>query len=115
MRALAEELRADGANSIIMVIDLSKVGAAASLAQDIKARGLSIDPPDTRFDFKPVLDDVELDGDRGANTCFATGKATFARPPISKMAVGSFTFSLRQQWTGAYPRYGFDSRAARRD
>jgi short-subunit dehydrogenase len=43
MRALAEELRADGANSIIMAVDLSKVGAAASLAQDIKARGLSID------------------------------------------------------------------------
>jgi short-subunit dehydrogenase len=43
MRALAEQLKADGANSIIMAIDLSKVGAAASLVQDIKARGLVID------------------------------------------------------------------------
>jgi short-subunit dehydrogenase len=43
MRVLAEELKADDANSIIIAIDLSKVGAAASLVQDIKARGLSID------------------------------------------------------------------------
>jgi len=35
MRALAEELKADGADSIIMAVDLSKVGAAASLVQDI--------------------------------------------------------------------------------
>jgi short-subunit dehydrogenase len=43
MRALADELRADGANSIIIAVDLSKVGAAAGLVQDIKARGLAID------------------------------------------------------------------------
>jgi short-subunit dehydrogenase len=43
MRALADELRADGANSIIIAVDLSKVGAAAGLVQDINARGLNID------------------------------------------------------------------------
>src|SRR6202011_1336897 len=43
MRVLADELRADGANSIIIAADLSKVGAAAGLVQDIKARGLAVD------------------------------------------------------------------------
>jgi uncharacterized protein len=43
MRALAEELKADGANSIIIAVDFSKAGAAAGLAQDIKTRGLAID------------------------------------------------------------------------
>jgi uncharacterized protein len=43
MRVLAEELKADGADSIIIPADLGKVGAAAGLAQDLKARGLSID------------------------------------------------------------------------
>jgi uncharacterized protein len=43
MRTLAEELKADGANSIIIAIDLSKVGAAARLVQDIEARGLAIE------------------------------------------------------------------------
>src|SRR6202158_5813382 len=43
MRALDEELKAAGGDSTIMAVDLSKVGAAASLVQDIKARGLAID------------------------------------------------------------------------
>ncbi len=43
MQTLAEELKADDANSIIIAIDLSKVGAAARLVQDITARGLAID------------------------------------------------------------------------
>ncbi len=43
MQALAEELKGDGANSIIIAADLSKPGAAAALAQDIKTRGLAID------------------------------------------------------------------------
>jgi len=43
MRALADELKADGADATIIATDLSKPGAAAALAQDIKTRGLTID------------------------------------------------------------------------
>jgi uncharacterized protein len=43
MRALAEELKAAGASSTIIAADLSKVGAAADLVQDIKTRGLAVD------------------------------------------------------------------------
>jgi short-subunit dehydrogenase len=43
MQALAEVLKAYGANSIIIATDLSKPGAAAGLAEDIKSRGLAID------------------------------------------------------------------------
>jgi short-subunit dehydrogenase len=43
MRALAEKLKADGADSVIIAVDLSKTGAAARLAEDLKARGLDID------------------------------------------------------------------------
>lgn len=43
MRALAAELKADGANSTIIAADLSRPGAAAALAQDIKTRGLAVD------------------------------------------------------------------------
>ncbi|MGP0093191.1 MAG: SDR family NAD(P)-dependent oxidoreductase [Xanthobacteraceae bacterium] len=43
MRALAAELKGDGANSTIIAADLSKPGAAAALAQDIKTRGLVVD------------------------------------------------------------------------
>jgi uncharacterized protein len=43
MQALAAELRAAGANSIVIAIDLGKPGAAANLALDIETRGLAID------------------------------------------------------------------------
>jgi short-subunit dehydrogenase len=43
MQGLADELKTTGANSVIIAADLSKNGAAAALAQDIEARGLSVD------------------------------------------------------------------------
>jgi len=43
MRLLAEELKADGANSTIIAADLGKPGAAAALAEDIRTRGLAVD------------------------------------------------------------------------
>ncbi len=43
MRALAEELKADGANSTIIAVDLSKAGAATGLVQDLETRGLVIE------------------------------------------------------------------------
>ena len=43
MQALAAELKALGAESTIILADLSKPGAAAVLMQDIEARGIAID------------------------------------------------------------------------
>lgn len=43
MRALAEELKAVGAECTIIAADLSKSGAAADLAREIEARALTID------------------------------------------------------------------------
>jgi short-subunit dehydrogenase len=43
MRLLAEEFETFGATSTIIAADLSKSGAAAALAADIEARGLTID------------------------------------------------------------------------
>jgi uncharacterized protein len=43
MRALADELKAIGANSTIIAADLSKSGAAAALVRDIEAQGLAVD------------------------------------------------------------------------
>jgi short-subunit dehydrogenase len=43
MRALAEELKADGANTTVIAADLSKIGAAAGLARELEARGLVTD------------------------------------------------------------------------
>ena len=43
MEALADELRATGATVTVLTADLSKPGAAASLAHEIATRGLSID------------------------------------------------------------------------
>jgi len=43
MQALAAELEAHGASSVIIPADLSKPGAAAELASAIESRGLSVD------------------------------------------------------------------------
>ena len=43
MEALADELRATGATVTVLAADLSKPGAAASLAHEIATRGLTID------------------------------------------------------------------------
>ena len=43
MHALAAELKAAGAESIIILADLGKPGAAAGLMQDIEARGIAVD------------------------------------------------------------------------
>src|SRR6266478_6167681 len=43
MQALAAELEAQGASSVILPADLSRPGAAAELANAIEARGLSVD------------------------------------------------------------------------
>jgi uncharacterized protein len=43
MQALAAELKAAGANSTIIAVNLAKPGAAADLAQDIETRGLTVD------------------------------------------------------------------------
>lgn len=43
MEALAGELKVHGANTTVIAADLSTVGAAASLARDIRGRGLVID------------------------------------------------------------------------
>ena len=44
MHALAAELEAQGASSVILPADLSKPGAAAELANAIEARGLRVVP-----------------------------------------------------------------------
>jgi short-subunit dehydrogenase len=43
MQALAEDLRAEGASSTVIAIDLSKAGAAADLVAEIQSRGLVVD------------------------------------------------------------------------
>jgi short-subunit dehydrogenase len=43
MEALADELRAHGANSTVIAADLARPGAAAELAGSLEARGLQID------------------------------------------------------------------------
>jgi short-subunit dehydrogenase len=43
MEALADELRRQGVNSIIIAADLAKAGAAGELAGEIETRGLEID------------------------------------------------------------------------
>ena len=43
MRALAEELKAAGANCTIIAADLSKSGAAAALVRELETQGLTVD------------------------------------------------------------------------